>query len=100
MTTPRLTSYSERIIGGTSMMLTIDHDAGHHSIVVTDSTPGATDGLTGDPQPILVVWGGATEPLARIALRDGLVAVGWAPFVPAPAQAPVGGIEQYQAEGR
>lgn len=59
------------------------------TLLITTTTPGASDGL--DPaepaQPVLVVWGGRTEPLARVALRSGLVAEGWEPYPGRPAEA-------------
>jgi hypothetical protein len=52
------------------------------SLLITHTTPGAHDGLPAEEhaQPVLVVWGCPTAPLARVALRAQLVAPGWEPY--------------------
>lgn len=83
MATPHLTAVHTS--GDTGhITLELEIEGTQYLLLVTHDTPGASNGSPEPGEPILVVYDGATDPIARIGLRSGAVGQRWAAMTPAP----------------
>lgn len=65
-----------------TLQATVEVDGRRITLLITRTTPGASNGLP-EVEPVLVVWDGHTEPIGRVALGSRLIAAGWQPYAAA-----------------